>query len=69
MDLSWIEKLQIPGLILAGMVIWLLFKLIMKGLDFCMGLLQQVSEQRTVLTEVVTLLRQLCFRVKGGGQE
>jgi hypothetical protein len=67
--MEWIDRLQAPGLILAGAVIYLLYKLLMRLVDFCMQSLQHQAEQRATLNEAIGLLRQLCSKAKLGGQE
>jgi hypothetical protein len=59
---EWIDKLQVPGLMLAGIVIYFLFK--QNG-----QLIGLLSEQRATLAEVTSMLRQICTRAKIGGQE
>lgn len=60
------EKLQVPGLVLAAGVIWLLFGLVGKTIDFSMELLRQRSEERALITEMAAMLRQICGEVKSG---
>jgi hypothetical protein len=60
--MEWIEKLQAPGLILAGIVIYFQFKQSGRLIDL-------LSEQRATLADVTSMLRQICTRAKIGGQE
>lgn len=57
-----LRDLQVPGLVLAGVVIWLGFKLFLKLLDVCLKLIDQRQEDRTLLIEMSGMLRQLCSR-------
>lgn len=60
--MEWLDKLQVPGLMLAGVVIYLLFK--QNG-----QLIELLSAQRATLAEVTSMLRQICTKAKIGGQE
>jgi hypothetical protein len=60
--MEWLDKLQVPGLMLAGVVIYLLFK--QNG-----QLIELLSAQRAALAEVTSMLRQICTKAKIGGQE
>jgi hypothetical protein len=61
-DPTWIEKLQAPGLILAGLVIYFQFKQSGRLIDL-------LSEQRGTLADMTSMLRQILARAKIGGQE
>jgi hypothetical protein len=60
--LEWLDKLQAPGLILAGLVIWLGFRLFLKLLDAVLKMIEQRSEDRSLLMEMAGMLRQLCSK-------
>jgi hypothetical protein len=60
--MEWLDKLQVPGLVLAGMVIYFQFKQIDQ-------LVKLMSEQRTALAEVIAMLRQICSQKFTGDRE
>jgi hypothetical protein len=67
-DPSWLAYLkEWPGLLIAGFSLWILGKVMFRLIDFSLGLLRESTEQRVLLTEAISLLRQLCQRNKGGG--
>jgi hypothetical protein len=62
MDISWIERLQVPGLIISGVVIVLLFQLMGKLVAFLFDMQKQRTEERVLLSDMTSMLRQLCQR-------
>jgi hypothetical protein len=68
---EWIEKLQAPGLILAGFVIWLLYQLIRQRDSQLTSLAAEVAENSKTISRMATYLEIICKRIKdsdGGGR-
>ena len=69
-DPSWLQYLkEWPGLLIAGFCLWILGKVLFKLIDFSLGILKDNAENRVLLTEAITLLRQLCSKGRAGGKE
>ena len=68
-DPSWLSYLkEWPGLLLSAAVIIALIKIILKLIENNSKMLEGATEQRVVLSEVVSLLRTLCARGDGKGK-
>ena len=61
--LDFIKTLQVPGLILAGIVIYLMYKILMAQLDRNSQLANQLSENNATLREMNALISQVCQKV------
>ncbi len=57
---AWLGKFENQGLLLAAGVILLLFKILLRLLDLMTETLKQRSEEQSLLSEMSTMLRQLC---------
>jgi hypothetical protein len=57
--MEWLEKLQVPGLILAGAVIWLQFKDRERLQSF---ISQELAGHTRIMIKVATLLDLICKR-------
>ena len=77
--MEWIKELQVPGLILAGGVIWLQYKLLKRSQDAAREaearhqeaisqLTGQLLEHTGALKEISVLLKLTCQRLVGGGR-
>lgn len=64
--MEYLEKLQAPGLILAGLVIWWLFKLLADRDKLISSLQAEVAESNKILVKIATLM-DLIFRKSGQG--
>lgn len=64
--MEWIEKLQAPGLLLAGLVIWWLFQLLR---DRDKMIATELAETTKVLTKVAVLLDVICRRTTSRGND
>lgn len=61
--LDFIKTLQVPGLILAGIVIYLMYKILMAQLDRNSQLANQLLENNATLREMNALISQVCQKV------
>jgi hypothetical protein len=61
-----LEKLQVPGLILAGIVIFLGYRLFSQQLQINAQLTTQLAEHGAIVREVATQVKLLCQRLLGG---
>ena len=58
--LEWLKLFEVPGLLLAAGVIYMLFRLLSRIVDQESERLQQRTEERALMAEMATMLRQLC---------
>lgn len=60
--MEWIEKLQAPGLLLAGLVIWWLFQLLRDRDKQISEMAAELKSQNIVLVKIATLMDLICRR-------
>ena len=60
--MEWLEKLQAPGLILAGVVIYLQFKIIMKLLGDSDKIVSGLAENNRITARLTSVLADLVCR-------
>ena len=58
--MEWVKLFEVPGLLLAAGVIWMLFRLLSRIVDQESERLHQRTEERALMAEMATMLRQLC---------
>ena len=63
--MEWIKLFEVPGLLLAAGVIWMLFRLLSRIVDQESERLHQRTEERALMAEMATMLRQLCRADRG----
>jgi hypothetical protein len=63
--MEWLEKLQAPGLILAGVVIWWLFRLVQ---DRDRELVRELKTHNELLMKLATLMDLICRRAIKSGE-
>ena len=63
--LTWVEKLQTPGLILAACVIWWLFQLLQRQIEANDKLTVEVSENGKTLAKLAALMDLVCAKWLG----
>lgn len=69
--MEWVKLFEVPGLILAAGVIFMLFRLLSRVMEQESERMNQRTEERALMTEMATMLRQLCRidRNRGRGTE
>jgi hypothetical protein len=60
--MEWLEKLQAPGLLLAGLVIWWLFQLLKDRDRQISEVAAELKAQNVVLSKIATLMDLICRR-------
>jgi hypothetical protein len=66
--LKLLDKLQTPGLILAGLTIWLLFKALAQAHKSLDNLSVEISESGKTTAKMAALLDLVCNRLISGGK-
>ena len=67
--MEWIEKLQVPGLILAGIVIWLLFQLLRERDRLLQAVSLELAENTKTLVKLATLLDVICRKTRSSRED
>ena len=65
--MEFIDKLQVPGLMLAGLVIWWLFRLLDSRDKLYDRLAVELSDQGKTLSRMSAILDLICKRNSTGG--
>ena len=58
--MEWVKLFEVPGLLLAAGVIGMLFRLLSRIVDQESERMHQRTEERALMAEMATMLRQLC---------